>query len=252
MLFYLGTHVLSHASHFDRTCISINRLYRYDNHHILHKRISDFNVNNWILDSGAFTEISTYGKFRHSINEYAMQINRWMNCGNLELAVSQDYMCEPHIIKKTGLTIPIHQQLTIDRYDELIKLTTVKILPVLQGYQPSDYANHIAMYGDRLKLNMRVGVGSVCKRNTNINAIVNVLETIKKIRPDLRLHGFGLKITALQNTYINSLLYSADSMAWSFAARKQNKDRNGLKEATDFLNKITIKAGTKGHQLILT
>lgn len=241
MLFYLGTHILSHAIHFERVCISINLLWRYDKNGILHRRVSDFQANTWIMDSGAFTEVSTYGQFRHSVKDYAKQINRWAKCGKLELAVSQDYMCEPHK----------HQQLTIERYDQLIKLTSMPILPVLQGYEPSDYTNHILMYGDRLQLNMRVGVGSICKRNTNITTIVNILEAIKEIRPDLRLHGFGLKITALRDAYISSMLYSADSMAWSLGARRQGKDRNGLKEALDFLNDISSKNGKKEHQLIL-
>jgi hypothetical protein len=41
---------------------------------------------------------------------------------------------------------------------------------------------------------------------------------IKNERPDLRLHGFGLKTTALADPLVRSMLWSADSMAWSFAA----------------------------------
>lgn len=241
MEFYLGTHMLSHAVKFERTFISINRL---------RGRRSDFAVNSWILDSGAFTEIAKYGEFRTSIEQYASEIKRWSTCGNMELAVTQDYMCEPFMLNKTGLTVEDHQRLTIERYDKLISLVYPElIMPVLQGYKPSEYVNHIEMYSDRLKPNMRVGVGSVCKRNKNPEAIITVLSAIKTSRPDLRLHGFGLKKTALQNAYISHLLYSADSMAWSYAARRNGKNANGLKEAQDFVTDIERTQATRGQQL---
>jgi len=248
MQFYLGTHVLSHPFHFQRCCISVNRLWRYDKYGILHRRVSDFLVNDWIMDSGAFTEISTYGKYRFPIEDYAIQVNRWRVCGNLELAVAQDYMCEPSILTKTGLTVEKHQKLTIERYDALINITDVPIMPVLQGYDPQEYVNHVEMYEDRLHYGMRVGVGSVCKRNSNPQSIVAILEAIKNARPDLRLHGFGLKTTALANLYILSLLHSADSMAWSYRARRNGSNRNGLQEAKAFVTEINQIQGSKPHQ----
>ncbi len=248
MLFYLGTHVLKHAPHFERCCISVNRLWRYDRHGILHRRISDFAVNHWIMDSGAFSEISTYGKYRFPVEDYANQVNRWKTCGTLDLAVTQDFMCEPSILSKTGLTVEQHQHLTIDRYDTLISMTDVLIMPVLQGYKPSEYIHHIALYGDRLKPHMRVGVGSVCKRNGNPESVIAVLEAITNARPDLKLHGFGLKTKALANSFLLSLLYSADSMAWSMAARRNGGDRNGLQEATNFVIALSKIQGTKPHQ----
>jgi hypothetical protein len=128
-----------------------------------------------------------------------------------------------------------HQRLTIERYDALLAEDTgVYIMPVLQGYSPSEYISHIRQYGDRLKPGMWVGVGSVCKRNTNIMAIWMVLDAIKDERPDLRLHGFGLKKTSLQETIIRDLLYSADSMAWSFAARREGRNANDWREAKAF------------------
>jgi len=191
------------------------------------------------MDSGAFSELSLYGKFRFPVTEYAEQINRWARCGNMEYAVSQDYMCEPFILSKTGMTIEQHQQLTCERYKQLETIArycdfSVPILPVLQGHAPQDYIRHIGMYGDWLGRGMRIGVGSICKRNGNPQSVVAVLEAIKENRPDLRLHGFGLKTTALSNNYIISLLYSADSMAWSYAARKQGRNPNGLEEALNF------------------
>lgn len=244
MKFYTGVHGVHLARHIDRAFISVNIL-RSKN------RQSYFEVGEWIMDSGAFTEISNHGHFRYSVEEYAGWINKFAGCGKLELAVAQDYMCEPFILKITGHSVPEHQRLTVERYDALLPLSTVTVMPVLQGYQPEEYACHVDMYGERLKNEMRVGVGSVCKRNADPAAIVAVLEAVKKRRPDLRLHGFGLKTTALQNAYIMSMLYSADSMAWSFAARKQGRDANSGTEAANFTEVIRTTAGRKPFQLEL-
>ena len=200
------------------------------------------------MDSGAFSEISQHGRYRHEVSEYAAQIVRWSKCGNLLAAVTQDYMCEPFILKKTGLTVREHQSLTIQRYDELLRCETgVYIMPVLQGYDPMDYIRHVRMYGSRLARGQWVGVGSVCKRNASPKKILDVLMAIKLERPDLRLHGFGLKITALRNGLVRALLYSADSMAWSFAARMAGRNANDWREAEHFRKQIAIRHEYQGH-----
>jgi hypothetical protein len=136
-------------------------------------------------------------------------------------AVSQDFMCEPLILQRTGLTVQDHQKLTIERYVRLMELTDVYILPVLQGFSPESYAEHVRGYGALLKQGHWVGVGSVCKRNDHPRQIEDVLLAIKSERPDLRLHGFGIKLTALSSVTVRSLLHSADSMAWSYAGRRK-------------------------------
>jgi hypothetical protein len=129
-----------------------------------------------------------------------------------------------------------HQQRTVQRYDGLLRCDTggVYVMPVLQGFAPSDYVRHIRSYGDRLVPGMWVGVGSVCKRNGDVRAIESVLCAIKGARPDLKLHGFGLKTTALRSGLVRSCLETADSMAWSFAARKEGRDANDWREAHEF------------------
>ena len=213
--------------------ISVNRLRR---------RKGGFKVGDWIMDSGAFTELKKYGRYRHSVEEYACQVKRWSRNGNLLAAVTQDYMCEEFMLQRTGLTVEDHQRLTIERYDGLVRCNTgVYIMPVLQGYDPQDYVRHLRAYGDRLKPGMWVGVGSVCKRNGNIAAIEAVLLAINKERPDLRLHGFGLKTTALSSGLVQELLATADSMAWSFHARMNGRDGNSWKEARAWAERMASR-----------
>lgn len=228
--FYIGLHVVAHAKRFDRCMISVNRL---------RDRKSDFQAGEWMLDSGAFTEIKTHGHYRSEPHEYVAQVRRWSRCGRMVTAVSQDYMCEPLMVARTGLTIREHQLLTVDRYHALSRLAPdLPWMPVLQGFAPSEYVTNILDYGRLLPHGTWVGVGSVCKRNSSPASIEDVLLAIHRARPDLRLHGFGLKKTALASGIVRQLLYSADSMAWSWSARMQGRNGNCPEEAEQYRRKI--------------
>jgi hypothetical protein len=239
MRFFVGLHQPSDAKHLAAPAfISVNRL---------RKRKSAFPVGDWIMDSGAFSTILTHGGYPQGVEEYASQIKRWAGNGTLLAAVGQDYMCEASMLAITGLSIADHQRLTIERYDALTACDTggVYVLPVLQGYAPADYVSHIRQYGDRLTAGMWVGVGSVCKRNGRPGAVESVLLAIKRERPDLRLHGFGLKVTALQSALVRELLETADSMAWSFSARRQGRNANDWREAERFAAQIATMPVTE-------
>jgi hypothetical protein len=226
LIFFVGLHQPSDAKHFERCFVSVTRLSGQ------HGRRSCFTAGEWIMDSGAFTTIERHGGYPEPPSAYAAHIRRWRDCGRLLAASSQDYMCEPHMLERTGLSVADHQRLTIERYDALVaEQTGVYILPVIQGYEPREYVSHVRQYGARLAPDAWVGVGSVCKRNGSPRAIESVLYAIKRERPDLRLHGFGLKGMAFGSSLVTRLLYSADSMAWSYAARRQGKNANDWREA---------------------
>jgi hypothetical protein len=78
----------------------------------------------------------------------------------------------------------------------------------------------------------------VCKRNSNIAAIERVLLAVNRERPDLRLHGFGVKTTALSSGLVQHLLHTADSMAWSYAARREGRDQHDWREAMRWRDRI--------------
>jgi hypothetical protein len=253
LTFYPGLHQPADCKNLPKAFVSVNRL---------KTRKSDFVVGDWIMDSGAFTELNGHGQFRTTPGEYADMIVRWSRCGNLIAACTQDYMCEPFMFagqEKTPEEIeewkeellfeganPIwfelypwefeegpekigvadHQWLTVYRYKWLLEELAARkcdtyVMPVLQGYLPDEYVNCIDLYEKEglLPHGSYVGVGSVCKRNVNPETVVTVLSAIKRRRPDLQLHGFGIKITALSDPKVRALLHSADSMAWSVDAR---------------------------------
>jgi len=230
MNFYVGIFDPSTAWPFERCMISVNAV---------RDRKRDFRVNEWMLDSAAFTEITTHGGYRHGVEEYAEHINRWKSVGKMVSASTQDYMCEPFVLEITGKTVSEHQELTIDRYSKLRSIVDdVYILPVLQGYDVSDYARHTEQYGKLLDHGAWVGVGSVCKRNANPDTVEDILRAILSVRPDLKLHGFGLKIESLKNPAVKDMLYSSDSMAWSFQARREGNDGNDPRNALSYCARV--------------
>ena len=68
----------------------------------------------WALDSGGFTELRLHGGWRTSAVEYVSAVRRYRDeIGNLEWAAPQNWMCEPFMSAKTGLTVREHQVRTV-------------------------------------------------------------------------------------------------------------------------------------------
>jgi hypothetical protein len=180
--------------------------------------------SSWALDSGGFTELSRYGTWDlgPTPRQYVTRIRRYRDqIGNLLWAAPQDWMCEPFITAKTGLSVVDHQRCTVDN---LLSLRTfgpdLPIIPVLQGWSVADYLRCADLYeraGINLATESLVGLGSVCRRQATIHT--ETLISCLRERGITRLHGFGVKIGGLSRC--GHLLTSADSMAWSFAARHQ-------------------------------
>jgi hypothetical protein len=181
-------------------------------------------VCDWALDSGGFTELSTHGSWDKgpTPEEYVDRIRRYQRTiGRLLWAAPQDWMCEPWIVAKTGLTVLEHQWRTIDNLVGLRLLgPDLPIIPVLQGQIVDDYLRHIDFYraiGVDLTEEPLVGVGSVCRRQ-GTDEIGEVFAAIRDAGVE-RLHGFGVKALGLRR--YGQLLTSADSMAWSMQARRE-------------------------------
>lgn len=176
-------------------------------------------IASWALDSGGFTELSLYGRWTVPARDYAAAVARYRDeIGFLDWAAPQDWMCEPVMLAKTGLTIREHQRRTIASVQELRALGA-PVIPVLQGWAPCDYFDHAEDYdraGFDLCAEPIVGLGSVCRRQNTVRASILVRELAAA---GLRLHGFGFKVTGLRSCH--DALASADSLAWSYHARRE-------------------------------
>jgi hypothetical protein len=212
--FYLGTHELAHMERTDVPLfVSRRRLER-------RRRLPEPR-GPWALDSGGFSELSMYGAWQTTAEQYAVEVRRW-NDGmpGLQWAACMDWMTEPWILEKTGLSVADHQRRTIDSLHRLRDLEPgLPWAPVLQGWTLRDYLRHVEMYeaaGVDLRAEPVVGVGSVCRRQ-HTSEVAGIIGTLAGL--GLRLHGFGLKTSGLAR--VARLLASADSMAWSSHARRR-------------------------------
>jgi hypothetical protein len=122
------------------------------------------------------------------------------------------------MLAKTGLTVREHQERTIANYLEL--RDHGPFIPVLQGWTLDDYERCVTLYalaGVDLTEQPLVGLGSVCRRQDTdeIDEIVTHLAG-----HGLNLHGFGVKKAGV--SAYGDFLSSADSLAWSFRARRSD------------------------------
>lgn len=175
----------------------------------------------WALDSGGFSELTIHGRWELTARAYVDLVRRYRDeIGSLAWAAPNDWMCEPDMLRRTGLSVEEHQRRTIANYLELRSLAPdLPFIPVLQGWAVWDYQRHLEAY-DRAGVDLRaldiVGVGTVCRRQntTTASLIMSLLAG-----EGLQLHGFGFKRTGL--LLAGDQLASADSMAWSYHARRE-------------------------------
>lgn len=186
----------------------------------------------WALDSGGFTELNLYGGWRTTLEQYVSAVRRYVDeLGSLDWASPQDWMCEPWMVEKTGLSVERHQELTVDNYLRLRELAPdLPFIPVLQGWQLDDYVTCVGLYAENgidLREYPVVGVGSVCRRQDadEIGAIMSRLR-----RGGIRCHGFGVKELGLRK--YGEHLTSSDSMAWSYDARRDAARATGRRQVS--------------------
>ena len=187
-------------------------------------------LGEWALDSGGFSELSLYGEWRTSPEAYAEEVRRWSRMPGVLWAAAQDWMCEPFICEKTGLTVAEHQRRTVGNYLRLLELAPeIAWTPVVQGFRPGEYLECVRLYernGVDLRSVPTVGLGSVCRRQQTggVDSVCRELH-----RDGIRLHGFGVKLSGLPT--LRAWLHSADSMAWCKRASKEPPMPECVREA---------------------
>jgi hypothetical protein len=218
MKFFLGTHMPNWLE--DRRFVDVPLF--VSRRTLARMQAVPRSVTSWALDSGGFTELSMYGKWRTPSEQYVAEVRRFQSeVGRLQWAAPQDWMCEPIITQKTGLTVRQHQKRTVDNFLKLRDMAPdLPFVPVVQGWELSDYLRCVEMYeaaGVNLRAFKTVGVGTVCRRQATDEA-AEIMRNLAGL--GLKLHGFGFKTKGLLK--VQRSMVSADSLAWSFAARMED------------------------------
>lgn len=206
MRFFLGTHMVNWLERVDVPLFVSRR--RLESRKTLPQPLGS-----WALDSGGFTELSTHGRWLITEDEYVAQVRRYFDAmPGLQWVAPMDWMCEPFVLAKTGLTVQEHQQRTVENFLRLRDQLGLLVIPVLQGWERDDYLRCAEMYSDLADEHV-VGIGSVCRRHNTTEAA-----RIFRSLDGLNLHGFGVKTDGLYA--YGDCLVSADSMAWSARGRR--------------------------------
>ena len=136
--------------------------------------------------------------------QYVARVRRYRDeIGRLVWAAPQDWMCEPFILAKTGLTVAEHQRRTVDNYAAAARPGPGPAVssPVVQGWTDRTTtcaaSTSTPAAGVDLSRAPLVGVGSrsaAGKAPTTAGRILAALHS----RGVTRLHGFGFKISGLR------------------------------------------------------
>ena len=166
----------------------------------------------FLEDSAGFTELSEHGRYSFNITEYIQNVKTFAP----DLFASMDWMCEPSILQKTGLTVKEHIRRTVENSQEIItKYPELegRFLPVIQGWEIKEYLECIDLYEKLGIIQPYMAIGSICRRGSP-KLISKVIMIIKDRLPKVRLHGFGIKLSSL-NYLSSNALASIDTMAWT-------------------------------------
>lgn len=173
----------------------------------------------WALDSGGFTQIAKHGEYQCTPDAYAGDVRRLVDhVGQLQFAVVQDWPVNALALDASGLTPDEHQRRTIQSALDLMMIDPdLPWAPVLTGASSSDYLRHADAYavaGIDLTRSPVVTVGALVGRPAKDQ--IDIIDATARL--GVPLHGLGVKGRVLRG--YASALSSADSMAWSFRARR--------------------------------
>lgn len=172
----------------------------------------------WALDSGGFTELNLHGRWVTTTTDYIDAVARYQaEIGKLAWAAPMDWMCEPFVTDRTGLSVREHQERTVANWLEFDGHGP--FIPTLQGWDRADYLACVDLYasaGVDLRSQPLVALGTVCRRQ----GTSEIADLVRELAAGgLNLHGFGMKLSAF-TTDAPIHLVSADSLAWSYNARR--------------------------------
>ncbi len=108
--FYLGTHEVSWLTN------EVGPLFISHRRLALRKRLPRA-ATRWALDSGGFSELELHGRWVTTPTEYIDATRQYVSeIGMLDWAAPMDWMCEPKMLARTGLTVEDHQRRTITNF----------------------------------------------------------------------------------------------------------------------------------------
>ena len=175
-------------------------------------------IENLFIDSGGYSFILGKGEYTTSNREYLEYIEEH----SPQVFALRDYPCEPDVLEKHGRSVRDHQDMTIQKHKELMRLIPEydidsEPLCVVQGWELEDYLYHIDRLNEIGLLTDYVGIGSVCRRGQDEEIRRIILEVDRALPDRCRIHAFGVKANVLRFGDVVDVLDSADSLAYEYS-----------------------------------
>lgn len=192
------------------------------------------------LDSAGYVAMVRYGGFEWSTNAYLdlCAAYPWRHFSQL------DYCCEDRVAADRD-TVLDRISMTVRGYFDCRRAAHARgiadrLMPVLQGRRPDDYARCLDRMSACVDDSNLIGIGSVCRRETHgpngILAIVDRLDDELQGHAS-QFHLFGIKGEAAAALRNHPRVASFDSQAYGVHARKR-AHRDGHSKTNVFLASV--------------
>lgn len=172
------------------------------------------------VDCGGFYSSLVSGMYLTPDQDYLEYIQRHQPA----LWALRDYPCEPQLLGKWGRTVAENIRRTVEHHLALLEAAQAydikgQAVPVVQGWRVADYLDCLDEFRDQGLIKDYMAIGSVCRRG-QVGQIRKIVATVRRYLPArVRLHGFGIKLSALKERSVWEALHSVDSGAWDYEAR---------------------------------
>lgn len=187
----------------------------------LRKPVLTPGITNTAADCGGYVATLIWGDYRYSPQQYV----DWLEKFGPRWAATMDYCCENEITSGKVGVVGERQQRTTDMahlFWQDYRDAPWAWVPTVHWWTVSDYVRHAqelrplicemkAYYGDQRAF--RVGIGTLCKR-ASVAMVYEVVNAVAHELPDIGLHLWGVKLTALKSKLALPGVVSVDSAAW--------------------------------------
>ncbi len=200
-----------------------------------------------VLDSGGYVAMARYNGYSYEIADYIGLVAS--HCWTHSFAM--DFCVEPELASDAPLR-RLRLAATAVNYARCVRTAArFKVtapLPVVQGWELAEYLQCIDWMPVFEWPNL-IGVGSMCRRNVHgPDGVLEIVAALDRVLPPTtQLHLFGVKSAAIG--LLNTLdcqqarpgkpprVFSADSCAWDYAARAENRTGRTMERRIEHLDR---------------
>ena len=204
-----------------------------------YKKLVGWKINNAqdiMLDSGGFSLLNRFGDYPFSIDTFVQWVHEMNkeNDNKVNSVATPDYPCEEEINRKCKYKTNYERiYRTVQNAEECMDLyPEINWMPVIQGYEPSEYELCLNLYRDAGIKPEKFAIGSMCRR-LNVKKIEYHIKNLIENGLKEKIHIFGLCKTGMKSKYLFDNVDSCDSIGYTFNAVDQKDTKKRFDDMLD-------------------